>query len=632
MGGEIRRLDFLSKAPSTYVRTLLTAGSGAFLLGIAAPWLGPWAMKIDQSPQSFDRFLLPLAIAPGLEAFPTPNSNDKFCRINPALAGLSLGGEGANSPLFRSVSLNRVAMTLQQASVKHLAVAPWPKLHPQAQQARVPVLMYHDVLERSEVFFDLQPEDFERHLKTLLENGLTPISPDQLVHHLRTGSPLPEKPVLLSFDDGYAGHYTHVYPLLKKYRVPAVFFVFPGKLDGKVVGRSTLSWEQLKTMAADPLITIASHSVTHPTDLRTLDDQALAYEVTESKQRLEEELGIPIRYFSYPAGHYDERVSQAVAKAGYLAAFTMRQNAEQFAGASESLLAIERFGQSNLTSLLDQAWGGEQMTSPDSPPMAIQRLSLTGSPGFDFDTPVTLEKHRFGDQSLTLIEGGRPVTIHANSRYQLPEMLAGTNTIGAVDGGFFSLKYLDSNVMIGPVLSQSTRQFIPGNASENTRLAGRPLVLISPDQVRFISFHPIRHNTLAGLHRALPGVTDAFVAGAWLVRDGEPQAAKSFGSLFDFDAKRHRAFWGINQAGQPVVGVSHTMVDSVTLGQLLHQAGLQQAVMLDSGASTSLTYAGESLVGYEPRPVPHAVALIPPEANDGSACPLITAGATFKPN
>lgn len=295
MGGEIRRLDFLSKAPSTYVRTLLTAGSGAFLLGIAAPWLGPWAMKIDQSPQSFDRFLLPLAIAPGLEAFPTPNSNDKFCRINPALAGLSLGGEGANSPLFRSVSLNRVAMTLQQASVKHLAVAPWPKLHPQAQQARVPVLMYHDVLERSEVFFDLQPEDFERHLKTLLENGLTPISPDQLVHHLRTGSPLPEKPVLLSFDDGYAGHYTHVYPLLKKYRVPAVFFVFPGKLDGKVVGRSTLSWEQLKTMAADPLITIASHSVTHPTDLRTLDDQALAYEVTESKQRLEEELGIPIR-------------------------------------------------------------------------------------------------------------------------------------------------------------------------------------------------------------------------------------------------------------------------------------------------------------------------------------------------
>ncbi|MFM7529859.1 MAG: polysaccharide deacetylase family protein [Nodosilinea sp.] len=609
---------------------LLATGSGAFLLGIAAPLVGAWAIQSDHPPRSFDRFLFPLATAPGLEAFPAPTSNDKFCRLNSILSEAPTGEE-ANSPLFQSASLDQAGLILQRARVQDLAVAPWPNLHPQARQARVPILMYHDVLEKSEVFFDLQPEDFERHLKTLLENGLTPISPDQLVHHLRTGSPLPEKPVLLSFDDGYAGHYTHVYPLLKKYRMPAVFFVFPGKVDGKIVGRSTLSWEQLKTMAADPLITIASHSVTHPTDLRTLDDQALAYEVTESKRRLEEELGVPIRYFSYPTGYYDERVSQAVAKAGYLAAFTMRQNTEQFAGASESLLAIERFGQSSLEGVLHQAWGGESISATDTPTMPIQRLASSGGSQFDFHTPVTVKKHDLDDQSLTLIQGGRPVTIHADSRYQLPTILDGTNAIGAVDGGFFSLEYLDSNVMIGPVLSQSTRQFIPGNASENPRLKGRPLVLIAPDRVQFIPFHPIRHNTLAGLHQTLPGVTDAFVAAAWLVKDGLPQPASSFGSLFDFDAKRHRAFWGTNQAGQPVVGVSHTMVDSVTLGQLLHQVGLQQAVMLDSGASTSLTYAGESLVGYEPRPVPHVVALIPPETNDGSVCPLVMKEPELKP-
>lgn len=633
MGGGTRFKGFKGfsdKARSNYLTMVLVTGSGAFLLGIAAPLVGAWAIQADQPPQSFDRFLLPLAVAPGLEAFPATASNDKFCRLEPALSEV-LAGEAVSSPLFQSASLGQAGLALQKARVQDLAVAPWPNLHPQARQARVPILMYHDVLEKSEVFFDLQPEDFERHLKTLLENGLTPISPDQLVHHLRTGLPLPEKPVLLSFDDGYAGHYTYVYPLLKKYRVPAVFFVFPGKLDGKVVGRSTLSWEQLKIMAADPLITIASHSVTHPTDLRTLEDQTLVYEVTESKRRLEEELGIPIRYFSYPTGYYDERVSQAVAKAGYLAAFTMRQNTEQFAGASESLLAIERFGQSSLESLLHQAWGGKPVTATDTPPVPIQRLSSTGGNQFDFHTPVTVKKHDFGDQSLTLIQGGRPVTIHADSRYQLPEILEGTNAIGAVDGGFFSLEYLDSNVMIGPVLSQSTRQFIPGNPSENPRLRGRPLVLISPSRVQFIPFHPIRHNTLAGLHQALPGVTDAFVAAAWLVKDGQPQPASSFGSLFDFDAERHRAFWGVNQAGQPVVGVSHTMVDSVTLGQLLYQTGLQQAVMLDSGASTSLTYAGESLVGYEPRPVPHVVALIPPEANDDSACPLTIEQSKLKP-
>ncbi|MGB3514812.1 MAG: hypothetical protein WBA43_00045, partial [Elainellaceae cyanobacterium] len=81
--------------------------------------------------------------------------------------------------------------------------------------------------------------------------------------------------------------------------------------------------------------------------------------------------------------------------------------------------------------------------------------------------------------------------------------------------------------------------------------------------------------------------------------------------LFDFDAKRHRAFWGINQAGQPVVGVSHDFVDSIHLGEILANLGLYNAVMLDSGASTSLSYEGASLVGYEPRPVPHIVGLVP---------------------
>jgi biofilm PGA synthesis lipoprotein PgaB len=208
-------------------------------------------------------------------------------------------------------------------------------------------------------------------------------------------------------------------------------------------------------------------------------------------------------------------------------------------------------------------------------------------------------------------------------RYQVQEILAGTNAIAGVDGGFFSLEYLNSNVMIGPVLSQSSRLFVPGNASENPRLNGRPLVLISPQEVKFIPFQSDLHNTLAGVQRHLPEVTDAFVAAAWLVKGGVPQPASSFGTLFDFDAYRHRAFWGINHAGQPVVGVSHDLVDSVTLGNILAQAGLRDAVMVDSGASTSLAYQGESLVGYIPRPVPHVVALIPPHQDSGTPCPLV---------
>ena len=568
-----------------------------------------------EQPQPLDTKLFALVDAPGAEAFPTVASSERLCRRPVTLTQAVDARSGANNQLFQPLTLGPEVATLGASAIAQLAAAPWPSLHPQAAEARVPVLMYHDVLEPPEVFFDLTPADFEAHLQTILDNGLTPISPDQLVQHLRTGAPLPEKPVLITLDDGYVGHYEHVLPLLQKYQVPAMFFVFPGKVDGEVAGRSTLTWEQLKTMAADPLVTIASHSVTHPPDLRDLSDEDLAYEVVESKRRLESELGIPMRYFSYPTGYYDERVAQAVADAGYLAAFTMRQSNEQFAGASESLLTIERFGQSNLNALVDVAWGGPP--SPTAAPVALANTE------FNFATPVDKQKFNVDRQSFTLISGGYPVTIHANSRYQLPEMLAGSNITGAVDGGFFSLKYLDSNVMIGPVLSQSTRQFIPGYAGENPKLNSRPLVLMAPHRVLFVPFDADRHNTLAGLTRELPGVTDAFVAAAWLVKDGLPQSASTFGTLFDFDARRHRAFWGINTAGQPVVGVTHTMVDSVELGKLLHQAGLRDAVMLDSGASASLAYRGDSLVGYVPRPVPHLVGLVPPDAHDGSPCPLV---------
>jgi len=592
---------------------LLTLGFGAFLLGASVP-LAAALNNQWQRPEAIEPMLIASGGKPSVEAFPTAVSNELICRP----AGTSARESGQNSQTtgtqthfpFSNGAFAVLDSALRPELLQKLNVEPWPSIHSQAKQSKVPVLMYHDVLAEPEVFFDLVPEQFEEHLKLLAEHDFTVVSLDQVVQHLRTGFPLPEKPVLLTFDDGYAGHFDHVYPLLKKYQAPAVFSVFPGKLDGDVVGRSTLTWEQLKTLAADPLITIASHSVTHPPDLTQMSDQDLTYEVTESKRRLETELGIPIQYFTYPAGHYDDRVAQAVGDAGYLAALTMRLDDEQFASASESLLAIERFGQSNLRTLLDEAWGG--------PPV----LGVSAKQ-FNFSSPVSLEHLVLEDIPVSLISGGRPVTIHADSRYQVQEILSGTNAIAGVDGGFFSLKYLNSNVMIGPVLSQSSRQFIPGNTSENPRLNGRPLVLISPEEVQFIPFQAEQHNTLAGLQRQLPDVTDAFVAAAWLVKDGEPQPASSFGTLFDFDAYRHRAFWGINHVGQPVVGVSHDLVDSVTLGQILAQAGLRDAVMVDSGASTALAYQGESLVGYIPRPVPHVVALIPPHQNSGAPCPLM---------
>ncbi|RZM77465.1 polysaccharide deacetylase [Leptolyngbya iicbica LK] len=545
----------------------------------------------------------------GLGAFPGEISASYLCVASPQTGGSNSNAKGA----IVSGPVNPVFSFFTQAVdpsfVSQFRAAPWPSIHEAARTARVPVLMYHDILPEKEVFFDVTVEEFAAHLARIEEAGLTPISFDQLYDHLRMGAPLPPKPVLLTFDDGYVGHYTHVYPLLQQYQYPAVFSLFTGKLDGDVAGRSTVTWEQAKEMAADPLITIAAHSVMHPSDLRELDDAALQREVVESKQRLEAELGIPIRYFTYPEGKYDERVAAAVADAGYDAALTMSNDAEWFAGESDDLLSIGRFGQSQLERVIPEAWEGLGM-------------EVVGPSTFDFYSPIrVVEQLETEAAPLALITGGRPATVHADSRYQLEEILARTNAIAAVDGAFFNLRYLDSNVMIGPVLSQATQTFVPGNPSENPLLDGRPLALISADEVKFIPFDHSEHNTLRGIQSEMSDVTDAFVGAAWLVRDGEPQSAASFGTLFDYDALRHRAFWGINNAGQPVIGVTKGRVDSVTLGELLHEVGFRDAMMVDSGASTSLTYQGESLVEYVPRPVPHMIALLP-EAEAQGPCPL----------
>jgi len=236
-----------------------------------------------------------------------------------------------------------------------------PEIHSEARKSKVPIAMYHDILPKKEVFFDVTPEELESHFELIKSKGVTPISLDQLIIHLRTGSSLPEKPILLSFDDGYGGHYEYVYPLLKKYNYPAVFSVYTKNM-GINTGRSHVTWEELKIMAADSLVTIAAHSKTHPPDLTKLSDEELVPEIVESKELLEKNLGISIRYFTYPTGKNDERVRKLVKEAGYIAALAMNDLDEMFAGKSENLLTIGRFGQSRLRTLVDQASGGKAIS------------------------------------------------------------------------------------------------------------------------------------------------------------------------------------------------------------------------------------------------------------------------------
>lgn len=556
------------------------------------------------------------------------SSVNSFCQYN-AL-------ESVTASLYQVRSINAIAndplpiisnlsSAINGDLIASFTPAPFPQISDRARTARIPIIMYHDIIPVKDVDWDVTPDDLEKQFQALQDGGYTPITMDRMVNHLRTGAQLPEKPVLLTFDDNYIGQYKYAFPLLKKYNYPAVWSVHT-RFVGSAGKKPHATWDQLREMQRSGIITIASHTVNHY-NLTTLSDSEIEREVLESKKVLEKELGIPIDYFTYPEGGFTERAKEKIKNVGYKAALTMSLDARQERTANESddLLSIMRFGQSRFNEAIEQSSSGTTSASQSS------FLPTVSNGTVNFTTPVEKRKVTVDGLPLTLVYGGRVVTAHADKRAQVAEILGMTpNAIAAVDGGFFSLERIDGNTMIGPVMSQFSSNagvFNNGNKGENPLLNGRPLVLISPTAIKFIPFNAAKHNSLENIKLELADVTDSFVAAGWLVRDGKPQSAESFGKLYGFDASRDRAFWGIDRSGRPVIGVTMEMIDSVSLGKILAKAGLQDVVMLDSGASASLAYLGKSVMAYDPRPVPHIVALLPPdpapaETADKPNCPV----------
>ncbi len=181
----------------------------------------------------------------------------------------------------------------------------------------VPILMYHVIgpAAGSEDYpgLFLSTPDFQNQVDWLADNGYTAVTLVQVQNAWYDGGTLPEKPVVLSFDDGYLGQYLFAMPILEKEG-------WAGQLNLKSEG-SDLSSKQVKKMYRTGW-EIASHSITHP-DLTTLDPATLEHELVGSKEELEKDLGIEIVNFCYPAGQYDDEVVKAVEAAGYRGATTV---------------------------------------------------------------------------------------------------------------------------------------------------------------------------------------------------------------------------------------------------------------------------------------------------------------------
>jgi len=187
---------------------------------------------------------------------------------------------------------------------------------------RITVLRYHSIeyedsvrLWEDERFYNVAPDVFRDQMRYLKDNGFTAISLDDLLS-IENEEKLPEKPVLLTFDDGHISHYDTALPELKKRGFKGVFFL----VVNDIAKDNRLTWEHAARLK-DAGMEIGSHGVNH-VGMKNYSYQNLIIELKASKLELEERLGAHIKAFAIPRGLYSAKISNVARGMGYKLVFT----------------------------------------------------------------------------------------------------------------------------------------------------------------------------------------------------------------------------------------------------------------------------------------------------------------------
>jgi peptidoglycan/xylan/chitin deacetylase (PgdA/CDA1 family) len=236
------------------------------------------------------------------------------------IGATSLGASSSHSVAARVRPIRLVTRRIAQAPRAVRLLLPD---HPRVRNLRIPVLMYHRVTASIPATpngreFIVSPANFDAQMNWLQQHGYHPITQTTLFHALAQGGKLPDKPVVITVDDGYTdGVHAILHGLVTRTRHwPAAFFVITGR-----IGRGQfLSWPDLHLLESAGM-DIGSHTVFH-TPLALLTPAQLRFELTRSRATLEAGLGHPVYWFAYPYGSVDAGAQAAVERAGYLLSYT----------------------------------------------------------------------------------------------------------------------------------------------------------------------------------------------------------------------------------------------------------------------------------------------------------------------
>lgn len=190
----------------------------------------------------------------------------------------------------------------------------------QSAKGGIPVLNYHQINDTEKNALTVNTEQFEAQMKYLSENGYTAITPADMLDAWENGTQLPEKPVIITFDDGYLDNYNHAFPVLEKYQLKATIFLISDYVN---TYPNYLTWSAVQDMQQSGLIDFESHTLSHEELTKAPDLDEAKHQLTGSKQAIEWNLGKQVNFIAYPCGEYNDDIEQATKDAGYRAAFTV---------------------------------------------------------------------------------------------------------------------------------------------------------------------------------------------------------------------------------------------------------------------------------------------------------------------
>jgi peptidoglycan/xylan/chitin deacetylase (PgdA/CDA1 family) len=470
--------------------------------------------------------------------------------------------------------------------------------------------MFHDVVtERGKggVYFDSTVDEFKEILEFFEEQGAHYLSLKELHEHLVTGKEVPERSVVLTFDDNYQGFYDNAWPILKSKSIPSGMFVHTDFVGNKSGSHPKMSWDQLKELDKSGLVEIGGHTCSHPGDLKSLPIDVQERELTESKSLLEEQLGHPVPFLAYPVGSADSKTIELTKSLGYTMAFTMKNGpAEE----SPGVLEIQRTIQTKYRGAFE-----ESQDRAKNVPAAVVTTEINNA-------PITLTSGEFDGISLVFVSGGVPVSVRDpdGGRKSVGTYVEKHSGMAGMNGTFFvnaALRGTD-NAMIGPFKSQNEGVFfVDRDARRLDKLIGRPLIAWNETQISVAPFSSEALNSEDGVRQLLPEFTDCFLAGAWIVHNGEARSRSeiSTAAAGDFNDPRKRAFFGWKSDGTLVYGATQNVITTSAMARGAAAAGLQEAFLMDSGFSTSIVFNGKILAtghsseSLPSREVPHALVI-----------------------